>query len=164
MGLYPDKEDKDTPKQVELQNFIVQIYAGENMSWAVDKLGETFAWGENKHNQLLLNSVSNNAQTNIDYPAKIAFPGYFHRPNNLNILSNNTGGITMYESRRPVKSVASETQQDLDKMKIENYKLKITIKELEKKLAKWGAQDQSGVDQENEIKKSTQNDKVIQNL
>ena len=49
----------------------------------------------------------------------------------------------MYEAKRPVKSVASETQQELDKMKIENYKLKILVKELERRLSKWGAQDQN---------------------
>ena len=47
----------------------------------------------------------------------------------------------MYEAKRPVKSVASETQQELDKAKTENYKLKILVKELEKKIAKQGAQE-----------------------
>lgn len=54
----------------------------------------------------------------------------------MNILVNNLGGVIMYEAKRPVKSVASETQTELDKAKIENYKQKIQIKELENKLAK----------------------------
>jgi len=28
----------------------------------------------------------------------------------MNVVVNNNGGITMYEAKRPVKSVASETQ------------------------------------------------------
>jgi chromosome segregation ATPase len=48
-------------------------------------------------------------------------------------------------------------------VKIENYKQKIQIKELEKKLAKLSSQDQN-VDQDFEIRKKTQNDKVIQNI
>jgi alpha-tubulin suppressor-like RCC1 family protein len=39
---------------------IVQIYAGENMSFAVDKYGTTYGWGENKHNTLLLDKGEKN--------------------------------------------------------------------------------------------------------
>ena len=59
--------------------------------------------------------------------------------------------------------MASETQQELDKVKTENYKLKILVKELDKKIAKWGTQDQ-GIDDELEIKKKCSTDKVIRNL
>lgn len=45
----------------------------------------------------------------------------------------------MYEAKRPVKSVASETQQELDKLKTENFKLSNKVKELEKKIQKWGS-------------------------
>lgn len=45
----------------------------------------------------------------------------------------------MYEAKRPVKSVASETQQELDKLKTENFKLFNKVKELEKKIQKWGS-------------------------
>lgn len=47
----------------------------------------------------------------------------------------------MYMSKRPVKSIASETQQELDKVKTENFKLTLRIKELEKKLSKVGNYD-----------------------
>ena len=60
----------------------------------------------------------------------------------------------MYEAKRPVKSVASETQQQLDKLKMENYKNKILVKELEKKLSKYTSSEQ-GQEQEEEIRKST---------
>lgn len=36
-----------------LQN-VVQIYASENMSFAVDKAGQVVAWGQNKSNLLML--------------------------------------------------------------------------------------------------------------
>lgn len=55
---------------------IVQIYAGENMSFAVDKFGETFAWGENKHNALLVNEDDKQV-SNVIIPAKVKYPGYF---------------------------------------------------------------------------------------
>ena len=45
----------------------------------------------------------------------------------------------MYEAKRPVKSIASETQEELDRVKTENFKLKNIIRELEKKIAKMGS-------------------------
>ena len=53
--------------------------------------------------------------------------------------------------------MAIETQQELDKVKTENYKLKILVKELEKKIAKWGTQVQC-IDDELEIKKKCSTD------
>ncbi len=40
-----DKIDKEYPTKIETLRNIVQIYAGDNMSFAVDKFGDTFAWG-----------------------------------------------------------------------------------------------------------------------
>ena len=92
------------------------------MSFAVDKFGDTFAWGQNKHNALL---IEDKKQTiiNSDVPTRVKFPDYFQKSSNVNIIVNNQTGVTMYEAKRPVKSVASETQQELDKVKTENYKL-----------------------------------------
>ena len=42
---HQDKADKEFPTKIETLRNIVQIYAGENMSFAVDKFGDTFAWG-----------------------------------------------------------------------------------------------------------------------
>ncbi len=36
---------------------IVQIYAFENMSFAVDKYGTVYAWGSNKNNILALSNA-----------------------------------------------------------------------------------------------------------
>ena len=47
--------DREKPDKIDLKN-VVQIYAGENMSFAVDKFGSTYAWGENKHNCLMLDN------------------------------------------------------------------------------------------------------------
>ena len=107
------------------------------MSFAIDKFGDTFAWGQNKHNCLLINEREQ-IITNAELPIRVKFPSYFQKSASLNIVPNNQSGFTIYEAKRPVKSVASETQQELDKAKIENYKLKILVKELEKKVAKWG--------------------------
>lgn len=73
----------------------------------------------------------------------------------------------MYEAKRPVKSVASETQQELDRVKTENYKMKILVKELEKKIQKWGAQGGGGDGAQEgqvDLNKDYNNDKVIRNL
>ncbi len=79
------------------------------MSFAVDKFGDTFAWGQNKHNQLL---IEDQKQTiiNSDVPTRVKFPDYFKKSSSINVNFNNSQGITMYEAKRPVKSVASETQ------------------------------------------------------
>jgi hypothetical protein len=80
------------------------------MSFAVDKSGDTHCWGENKHNQLQLQQ--NEYEKTIpstDQPTKIRYPDFFQQPGSLNILVNNVGNMTMYEAKRPVKSVASET-------------------------------------------------------
>lgn len=79
------------------------------MSFAVDKFGETFAWGQNKHNCLLINDA-NHTITNADTPTRVKFPDYFVKTSNVNIITNNQSGVTMYEAKRPVKSIASETQ------------------------------------------------------
>ena len=115
------------------------------MSFAVDKQGVTEAWGQNKHNALLINTKDQNGKeisvNSTFMPMKVQYPDYFERPLNNNIVVNNLNGVIMYEAKRPVKSVASETQQELDKAKTELYKQKILVKELEKKIAKQGAQE-----------------------
>eukprot|EP00347_Sterkiella_histriomuscorum_P003242 403365044 len=160
---HQDKQDKEFPTKIESLRNIVQIYAGDNMSFAIDKFGDTFAWGQNKHNCLLINE-KDTIITNAELPIRVKFPSYFHKSQNLNIVLNNQSGVTMYQAKRPVKSVASETQQELDKIKTENYKLKILVKELEKKIAKWGGSQDQAIDEELEIKKKCSNDKVIRNL
>lgn len=55
---------------------------------------------------------------------------------------NANGDFTMYMAKRPVKSIASETQQELDRIKTENYKLRSRMRELDKKIAKIGNNDQ----------------------
>ena len=43
------------------------------MSFAVDKFGDTFAWGQNKHNALLINE-KNMTITNAELPIRVKFP------------------------------------------------------------------------------------------
>ena len=78
------------------------------MSFAVDKFGDTFAWGQNKHNALLINE-KNMTITNAELPIRVKFPQYFLKSATVNVVVNNQSGVTMYEAKRPVKSVASET-------------------------------------------------------
>ena len=99
---------------------------------------------------------------NADLPLRVNFPDYFLKSGGMNVVANNEGGLTMYEAKRPVKSVASDTQQELTRAKTENYKLKIVARELEKKIAKWSFNEEGG--QEQEINKDYNNDKVIRNL
>ena len=47
------------------------------MSFAIDKFGDTFAWGENKHNALLINEGSRSAYANADLPTRVKYPDYF---------------------------------------------------------------------------------------
>mmetsp|Transcript_2345 Transcript_2345/g.2289 ORF Transcript_2345/g.2289 Transcript_2345/m.2289 type:complete len:93 (-) Transcript_2345:1164-1442(-) len=69
-----DKEDKEFPNKLTcFKESISQIYAGENMSFAIDKRGETYVWGENKHNQLQIPGNRNK----IDEPTRITYPSYF---------------------------------------------------------------------------------------
>lgn len=105
---HADKQDKEFPTKIEGLRNIVQIYTGENMSFAVDKFGDTFGWGQNKHNCLLINDKSTTI-SNADVPTRVRFPDYFYKSSNLNIVPNNSMGLTFYEAKRPVKSVASET-------------------------------------------------------
>lgn len=133
------------------------------MSFAVNKDGHTFAWGENKHNALMVGEKSQNMYV----PTKVQYPSYFEverlNKKHVNVVVNNQEGVTMYEAKRPVKSVASYTQQELDKVKTENFKLQNKVKELEKKLQKAGSSEQDE-DDEHQIQRNYSNDKVIQNL
>lgn len=80
--------DKEFPTKVDSLRNIVQVYAGENMSFAIDKFGDTFAWGENKHNALLINEgLKTYSNTNV--PTRVKYPDYFHKSSNVNIVSNN---------------------------------------------------------------------------
>ena len=53
---------------------IVQIYAFENMSVAVNERGVVSCWGENKNNQLL---VEGGKKKFIEVPTKAFLPDYF---------------------------------------------------------------------------------------
>lgn len=55
----------------------MQIYAGETMSFAVDKFGGTYAWGENKDNALMVNEVGKKPISDAIIPAKVQYPEYF---------------------------------------------------------------------------------------
>ena len=85
------------------------------MSFAVDKFGDTWAWGENKHNALLIED--DKKIVNADMPSRVKYPEFFifhsngekRNLKNINVVNNNIGGVTIYEGKRPVKSVASET-------------------------------------------------------
>jgi alpha-tubulin suppressor-like RCC1 family protein len=46
------------------------------MSFAVKRTGETYAWGENKNNQLLLPDEQKHV-LNVEIPTKITYPKYF---------------------------------------------------------------------------------------
>ena len=56
----------------------------------------------------------------------------------INMSFSAKGTVALYDAKRPVKSVASETQQELDRIKTENIKLRTRVRELEKKLNKIG--------------------------
>ena len=51
----PIMDEREKPTLVHSLNYIVQIYASENMSFAVDKMGQTYGWGQNKLNLLMVN-------------------------------------------------------------------------------------------------------------
>lgn len=48
------------------------------MSFAVDKFGSTYAWGENKHNLLMLEENEKaKSKTKVEEPTEIKYPDYF---------------------------------------------------------------------------------------
>jgi hypothetical protein len=52
--------------------------------------------------------------------------------------SGNTN-LFLYESKRPVKSVAGESIEQLERVKAENVRLSKTVRDLEKKIARIAA-------------------------
>lgn len=73
---------------------IIQIYAFENMSFAVDKHGTIYAWGQNKNNILALGKTQAQ-QKIVDIPSPIIYPSFFHQP-----LIKNTSDGKMLEGDR----------------------------------------------------------------
>ncbi len=75
------QQDRQVPTLIEeiggeRETKIVQIYAFENMSFAVDKYGTTYAWGQNKNNILALGG-NLTTQKQVDIPSPIQYPNYF---------------------------------------------------------------------------------------
>lgn len=54
-GGYKEHLKKDTPTKVQNLSEIVQIYTGNSACFAIDNVGDVYAWGLNKNNCLLIN-------------------------------------------------------------------------------------------------------------
>lgn len=68
----------ETPQKISTLSDIVQIYTGEYMSFAVDSMGEIWAWGLNKNNCLLTNQPEMGlVNTIVEYPMKMNLPDFF---------------------------------------------------------------------------------------
>jgi len=77
----------------------VQIYTGEYMSFAVDSLGEIWAWGLNKNNCLLTNQPEMGlVNTIVEQPMKVNLPDYFIKSKKTNVVQNTNLGFDMYQS------------------------------------------------------------------
>jgi len=104
------------------------------MSFAVDSLGDVFAWGFNKSNILLVNQPEKGIVKNVvEEPMNVSLPDYFIRNSRVNIVQNNNLGFDMYVSQKPVKSVSSKTQDELEKMREDNAKLRKKVRDLQEK-------------------------------
>jgi len=121
----------------------------------------------------------------ITVPTEIKYPDYFKGKKivgeKLNIVFAAHGqGIALYEAKRPVKVNAGETQNKLDKMIIENDKLRKRVLELERKISRIGeggaagggggsgggngAGESSAGGQNDEINKDLNSDKIMRKL
>lgn len=90
---------------------IVQVYCGEYQSFAVDNLGDIYAWGLNKGNALLINQPDKGlVKTVVLQPMKVVLPEYFMSNKKVNVVQNNQAGVDIYMSAlKPVISEASLT-------------------------------------------------------
>ena len=74
-------------------------------------------------------------------------PDYFIRSNRTKIAGNNQSGFDIYSSSKPVKSESSKTQQELEKARDENARLRKRVKDYANRFAKINAGSlSSGVD------------------
>jgi len=135
------------PKKVSEVKNIVQIYCGHYSSFAVDKIGDIKAWGLNRNNYLLTNQPQSNNQgpddgehdsnkTIVTKPKLVNLPDYFmkHNKNNrLNVVQNANHGYDIYSSEKPVKSNSSRTQEELERVREENIKLRKKVKDYQNK-------------------------------
>ena len=94
--------------------------------------------------------------------------------NKMNVTQNSHNGFDFYCAEKPVISEASIAQQELEKLREENAKLKKRVKDYQTKFAKVNtnssqsaagdASNQEGGDDENQMEKLCSNDKVIQSI
>lgn len=114
----------------------------------------------------------------------VMLPDYFVRTNRTNVMQNNQGGFDVYSACKPVKSESSRTQQELEKVREENAKLRKRVKDYAARFAKinagslagggvGGAAEASGKGdddaaaedkQDIQFEKLCSNDKVIQSI
>jgi len=89
----------EIPQKIPTLTDIVQIYTGEYMSFAVDSLGEIWAWGLNKNNCLLTNQPEMGlVNTIVEQPMKVNLPDYFIKSKKTNVVQNTNLGFDMYQS------------------------------------------------------------------
>ena len=68
--------------------------------------------------------------------------------------------MAIYTSQRPIKTMASESQQTIDRLQDENRKLRARVKDLEKKLGRVGASTEEAPD----ISKDLAGDQVMRTM
>ena len=89
----------EIPQKIPTLSDTVQIYTGEYMSFAVDSLGEIWAWGLNKNNCLLTNQPEMGlVNTIVEQPMKVNLPDYFIKSKKSNVVQNTNLGFDMYQS------------------------------------------------------------------
>ena len=109
----------------------------------------------------------------------VILPEYFVRTSRSNIVQNNQGGFDVYSASKPVKSESSRTQQELEKVREENAKLRKRVKDYAARFAKINAgslagggaaeaagkgEDEGDEKQDIQFEKLCSNDKVIQSI
>lgn len=113
------------------KSMIVQVYAGEQSSFAVDKYSTVYAWGHNKNNCLLLNAVEIGiVKSIVDQPMECRLPEYFIKPGKINVVPNNSHGFDYYKAMKPVFSEAHKAQEELQKVQDKNIEMRRQIKDL----------------------------------
>ena len=134
-----DTAVQDTPEKVKKleKKDIVQIYCGEFTSFAVDQEGEIYAWGLNKNNCLLVNKQEQGmVKTIAKEPMPMNLPEYFKKNSRTNVVQNTNMGFDVYSAEKPVKSESSRTQEELEKVREDNAKLRKKVKDYQNKFQK----------------------------
>lgn len=60
----------------------------------------------------------------------VVLPDYFKRSGGMQVTQNSEGAFDLYSAQRPVKSQSSKMQEEFEKCKTENAKLRKKIADL----------------------------------